>query len=280
MAKKDKYSKPGKGIKKNQPQKRALFAFIDLYFRKFWNLIKINFIMFVCFIPMITALTLPMSGGAYIIGLLVIQALLLGPCLCGVSYLFRNFCAESHTWIWSDFKDVFIDNYKYGFIMGVIDMVVVWLLYVANNYYTKITGGTIGDIFSALIAVFFALFVMINMYIYPMIVTFDNTLSSHFKNATVFTLANLPRSVLAFFIDLAVSMGLGYLIYAVIPVPFSIIVMVLLLALFVFSLIGLINMFIIWPVLKPHVAEDREEPEEDVEAVFSDELIISDNEEN
>lgn len=278
MAKKDKYSKPGKGIKKNQPEKRALFAFIEMYFSKFWNLMKINLIMFVCFIPLITALTLPMSGGLYIIGLMLIQALLLGPCLCGVSYLMRNFCAGSHAWVWSDFKDVFIDNYKYGFIMGVIDMVVVWLLYVANNYYTVIIGGTAGDILSAVIVVFFALFVMMNMYIYPMIITFDNTLSSHFKNATVFTLANLPRSVIAFVIDVIVSIGMGYLIYSVIPVPFSIIVMVILLAFFVFSLIGLINMFIIWPVLKPHIVADKEDVAEETESVFSDELIIPDKE--
>ena len=31
MTKKDKYSKPGKGVSKNQPEKRALFAFGELY---------------------------------------------------------------------------------------------------------------------------------------------------------------------------------------------------------------------------------------------------------
>lgn len=279
MAKKDKYSKPGKGVKKNQPEKRAFFAFTELYFNKFWNLVKINMIMFVCLIPLITALTLPMTGAAYIIGLLIIQALLFGPCLCGVSYLMRNFCAKSHVWVWSDFKDVFIDNYKYGFIMGTVDLLATWLLYVANNYYTKIVGGIMGDIASAAITVVFALFVMINMYIYPMIVTFDNNLSSHLKNAIVFTLANLPRSVLAFLIDAVVSAVLIYLIYAVIPMPISVVVMVVLLAFFVLSLIGLINMFIVWPVLKPHIVVENEEKEEEAESLFSDELIIKDNEE-
>ncbi len=278
MTKKDKYSKPGKGVSKNQPEKRALFAFGELYFQKFWNLIKINLIMFVCFIPLITALTLPMTGAAYIIGLMIIQALLFGPCLCGVSYLLRNFCAKSHVWVWSDFKDVFMDNYKYGFIMGAVDLVVTWLLYVANNYYTTIVGGMMGDIVSAVIAVVFALFVMINMYIYPMIVTFDNNLSSHFKNALVFTLANLPRSVLAFVIDGVVCVALIYLIYTVIPVPFSIVVMIVLLAFFVMSFIGLINMFTVWPVLKPHIVVEDEEKEE-AEPLFSDELIIKEKEE-
>lgn len=278
MAKRDKYSKPGKGVKKNQPEKRAFFAFIDLYFSKFWNMIKINLIMFVCFIPLITALTLPLSGAVYIVGLMIIQALLLGPCLCGVSYLMRNYCAGSHAWVWSDFKDMFIDNYKYGFVMGVIDMVVVWLLYVANNYYTKITGGIMGDIFSAVITVVFALFIMINMYVYPMIVTFDNTFSSHLKNALVFTLANLPKSVLAFVIDAVLSFGLGYLIYAVIPMPFSIIVMLILLMFFVFSFMGLINMFAVWPSLKPHIVVEEEDEDCGTETLFSDELIINDKE--
>lgn len=276
---KDKYSKPGKGIKKNQPEKRAVFAFIELYFGKFWDLIKINLIMFVCFIPLITALTIPGLEGMYIVALLILQSMLFGPCICGVSYLLRNFTAKSHAWIWSDFKDVFIDNYKYGFIMGVIDILVIWLLYVANNYYTLVLGGTMGAVVSAVIIVSFALFVMINMYIYPMIVTFDNTLSSHFKNALVFTLANLPRSVLAFVIDAVLLLGVGYIIFAKVPVAFAFIIMVVLLVFFIFSLLGLINMFIVWPVLKPHIVVESDTKEEPVEAVFSDELIIDDKKE-
>jgi len=116
------------------------------------------------------------------------------------------------------------------------------------------------------------------MYIYPMIVTFDNNLSSHFKNALVFTLANLPRSVLAFVIDGVVCVALIYLIYTVIPVPFSIVVMIVLLAFFVMSFIGLINMFTVWPVLKPHIVVEDEEKEE-AEPLFSDELIIKEKEE-
>lgn len=278
MAKKDKYSAPGKGVKKNQAEKRAFFAFVELYFHKFWDLIKINMIMFVCFIPLISALTFPAMGGGFIVAMVLIQSVLLGPCLCGVSYLLRNITNKSHAWIWSDFKDVFIDNYKAGFVMGFVDILAIWLLYVANNYYTLVMGGTFGDIISAVIVVFFALFIMVNMYIYPMIVTFDNTISSHFKNAIVFTLANLPRSVLAFVIDILVILGLGYILFTKVPVIFAVIIMVVLLAFFVFSFLGLVNMFIIWPVLKPHVVFESDSIAEDVETVFSDEIIVDDKE--
>ena len=40
------YSKPGPGIEKDAPEKAAFFVFMDIYFRKFWNLIKINLLYF------------------------------------------------------------------------------------------------------------------------------------------------------------------------------------------------------------------------------------------
>ena len=276
MAKSDKYTKAGKGVSKNQPEKRAIFRFFDIYFGQFWNLIKTDIILFAVFVPLLFAIQFPLNG-VLVIALLVMQLLLLGPGICGATYVFRNIVSRSHVWVWSDFKDIFIDNYRYGFLMGLIDARLGWGMWVAYTYYS-ITPGVQGQVMSALVIVSAALFFMINIYIYPMIITFDNKFSEHFKNAIVFALANLPRSVLALFVNIAVIGGIGYLLYAVIPLKF-IYFAILAVALLIFSLLGFINMFIVWPVLKPYIDVQKKEDIKETETLFSDEPIRKENNE-
>ena len=45
------YAKEGKGVSKNEPKKRSLFAFFELFFRKFWRLIKLNLLYLLACIP-------------------------------------------------------------------------------------------------------------------------------------------------------------------------------------------------------------------------------------
>ncbi len=276
MAKSNKYTKVGKGVAKNQPEKRAIFRFFDIYFGQFWNLIKTDIILFAVFVPLFFAIQFPFST-VFVIALLGLQILLLGPGICGATYVFRNIVSRSHVWVWSDFKDIFIDNYKYGFLMGLIDAFLGWGMWVAYAYYS-INPEIQGQVMSALVIVSAALFFMINIYIYPMIITFDNKFSEHFKNAIVFALANLPRSVLALFINIAVIGGIGYLMYAVIPLKF-IYFAILAVALLIFSLIGFINMFIVWPVLKPYIDVQKKDDIKETETLFSDEPIRKENNE-
>ena len=48
------YSKPGKGVDKNGPQKKRFFHFFELYFRKFWKLITLNMLYVLFCIPIVT----------------------------------------------------------------------------------------------------------------------------------------------------------------------------------------------------------------------------------
>lgn len=45
------YYKPGKGVEKDAPQKNAFFRFFELFGRKFWRFIQVNFIFFLVLLP-------------------------------------------------------------------------------------------------------------------------------------------------------------------------------------------------------------------------------------
>lgn len=47
------YYKPGKGVDKEAPEKNAFFRFFELYGRKFWRFIQVNFIYLIVLLPML-----------------------------------------------------------------------------------------------------------------------------------------------------------------------------------------------------------------------------------
>ena len=47
------YYKPGKGVDKDAPEKNAFFRFFEIYGRKFWRFIEVNFIYLIILLPII-----------------------------------------------------------------------------------------------------------------------------------------------------------------------------------------------------------------------------------
>jgi hypothetical protein len=50
------YYKPGKGVEKDAPEKNAFFKFFELYGRKFWRFIEVNFIFLLVMLPSLLAI--------------------------------------------------------------------------------------------------------------------------------------------------------------------------------------------------------------------------------
>ena len=50
------YYKPGKGVEKDAPQKNAFFHFFELYGRKLWRFIEVNFIFLLVLLPSLMAI--------------------------------------------------------------------------------------------------------------------------------------------------------------------------------------------------------------------------------
>ena len=56
------YSKPGKGVEKDEQQKRPFFLFFELFFAKFWKMIQLNLLYLLFWIPAIAASALPTAS--------------------------------------------------------------------------------------------------------------------------------------------------------------------------------------------------------------------------
>lgn len=105
-----------------------------------------------------------------------------GPAQAGMTYILRNYSREEHAFIWWDFKENARKNFKQGMIVGLINTVVtVLVLFDIYFYISYRTENLIITAASVLIIVAFLVFMMMSMYIYPMMVTFNLSIKQLYK---------------------------------------------------------------------------------------------------
>lgn len=268
------YTKPGPGIPKDAPPKPRFFAFFDIFTRKFWNLVKINVLFFIFNIPAVIAAFLitaflysdMFAGDAtadmvlrFIIAsvFLCIPVITVGPAQAGFTYLLRNYAREEHAFLWWDFKENALKNMKESLIISFVDIVVIILIFIDMRIYFLYKDSLIMSLGSGLLILAFVIYLMMHMYIYPLLVTFKLSIKQVYKNAFIFSLLNFFPNLLV----LIVCLGLIFASFYNMIVGFA------LFPLLTLSTIGLITNYFVYPYLKKHIMDrlprDPEELEDD-----------------
>ncbi len=263
------YSKPGPGIAKDAPPKPRVMVFLDIFTRKFWNLIKINLLFSIFNIPALvllifmgvfsTSLFPPVNGIDLYMDLIVrlvigsfficIPLITVGPAQAGFTYLLRNYAREEHAFIWSDFKEHALKNFKESVIISLVDLVVVLLVVVDIYLYLKMSNGSIlFSIATAFLALSFVVFLMMHLYIYPMLVTFKLSIKQIYKNALIF-------SIIRFLPNLGILLLCAVLLVVTFYLP---VVGFILFPLITVSTISLITNFYVYPSLKKYMIDKVE----------------------
>ncbi|QNU65439.1 YesL family protein [Ruminiclostridium herbifermentans] len=253
------YNKPGPGVEKDAPPKPRFFVFFEVVKRKFWNLIKIN-MMFVLFnilallvanyISSVLFQRIRIDGGmgdlvirvffAAIITL--IPVVTIGPVQAGFTYILRNYSREEHSFIWGDFKEHFVKNFKQGMIITIIDIFAMILFSIAINVYFSMNG--LLPIFGAtFMLISIVIFFMMHLYMYPMLVTVNLSVKNIYKNALIFSIMKFIPNLLMIILNLFIA----YLAFYI-PI-LGVVIYVFLLPAFV----GLMNNFYVDPLIKKYV---------------------------
>ncbi|MBO7289202.1 MAG: YesL family protein [Clostridia bacterium] len=263
-------SKPGKGIEKDAPEKRRFFLFFEVFFGKLTKLIGLNFMYFVCLLPLILGVYYsvivnslietpgdilrypPIVFTPSLLGtvLLALSVFITGPATAGFTYVIRNMQRREHTWIMSDFFEHFKKNFKQGIIMSIIDIAVCMVLYVALMFYLYIMPvdapemGTLIPMMGAMfVGAVSIVFLWAHFYIYTMMVTFKLDFGKLFKNSLIFAIAKLPLNIL---ITLFLGLIAGGLIYTL---TITGIIAGIFIPVIFFSLTGFITIFSTYPTI-------------------------------
>lgn len=250
------YEKAGSGVAKNAPKKKAFFAFFELYFRKFWKLIRLNLLTFLFCIPVVT----------------------IGPALAGMTKVLRNYTLEKNSFIFHDFWKGFTQNWKQSVPVGLIDILFTVSAMAALKVYPEMannaeSGGAL-YIVLCVISISFALTVlMMNFYIMPMIVATDLNLSSIIKNSFFLTCVGLKKNIITLLIVAVILFIIG--ISTLLHVTTLIIVPI-----WPISFLGFVIMFNSYPQIQKYVIdpyyEERGEvnPEYGVHSADDEEEVL------
>lgn len=251
------YTKAGPGVAKNAPKKKPFFEFFELYFRKFWKLLQLNLLTALFCIPVVT----------------------LGPALAGMTKVLRNYCLEKNAFIFHEFWKGFSKNLKQSLPVGLLDLLFTVSAMAALQVYPAMykKSGSIIYIILCVISVSFALtLLMMNFYIFPMIVATDLSLANIIKNSFFLTCVGLKKNIITLLIVAVIVFILGI---TILLHPLSAIII----PIWPISFLGFLIMFNSYPLIQKYVIdpyyEERGEsnpeyaylePLDEEDAIFTD----------
>lgn len=237
------YEKEGPGINKDAPKKKTFIVFFETFFRNFWKFITVNLVYIILSAPLIT------NGLASV----------------GITNVTRNIARDKHSFGLSDFFETIKKNWKQALGAGIINLFVTVILAFAINFYFNTNGimSTIGLGISLCTAF---IFLIMNFYIWTMIITFKLTLKQIYRNSFKFVFINMKRNLICGF-----SMLIVYAIYVAVflfipqywVLTIELILIICTLPAFRFLLIQ----FCTFPAIKKYMIDPyyEEHPDDDIE---------------
>jgi len=150
--------------------------------------------------------------------------IIIGPVHAGIVYVLRNYSREEHSFIWSDFKEHALSNLKQSLASSIISLLVT-VVFVVNLYFYRqsdfVSNDMIRSILLTVIVLMFAIWCIMQMYLYPMMVTFKLTLKQMYKNSFFFAILKLPMNILILFLSLILMLiGPALLLFTNVGVAF------------------------------------------------------------
>ncbi len=278
------YSKPGKGVSKNAPEKKRFFLFFDILFRKFWKIIQLNLLYLVAYIPLVLAMifVFPLFNGALPYKILAglgtaVAAIPIGPATAGLTYILRNYAREQHAFMLSDFWDAVKNNWKQSVPTGIIMILLGIIVYFSISFYfLNISASTLFTVMFGITIAVALILLFASYYVYLLIVTVDLKLIQLYRNSLILAVLGLRTNLITTFFAALI------LVPVILFFPFSLILVLLIVP----ALIGLIVNFNSFQYIKkycidPYYDKQKEENPDiagekpDDAPVFSDESLDS-----
>lgn len=202
------YESAGSGIAKNSG-KKGVKLFFEILGVRFWKIIEVNLLYSLFYLPLLFAFTffayVNNKNIALILGGIMIAVFLVlwGPATSGVFKIMKNFAQDKHSFIMSDFTQTFKSNFKNACIIGVVDILLLSSIIAGMWVYPALaeqTGSKIMYVFLAVSLSVGVTFIMMNFYMFPMLVSTDLSLKNIFKNSFALMFVELKRNVLTLLI--------------------------------------------------------------------------------
>ena len=239
------YEKEGPGISKDAPKKKTFVFFFETFFRNFWKFITINLMFCLVSIPILSN----------------------GLANAGITNVTRNIARDKHSFGLSDFFETIKKNWKQSLIAGILNGVIGFVLvYIVIFYYKNSGGGILTTIGLGASLCMAFIFLIMNFYIYTLIITFKLSLKQVYRNSFKFVFINMKSNLLCgvcLLLTYAVYLAVFFLIPNYLVLTIELIIAICTLPAFRFLLIQ----FCTFPSIKKYIIDPyyEEHPDEDIE---------------
>ena len=211
-------TRTGKGVDKNQPEKKRFFLFFDLFFRKFWNICLVNLMFFVTLLPFVILFFVSVYNGFDLtngfhlndlvwIGVFLVALIPVGPGLCAMCQVLNNYALQRPVFLKDDFLETFKNSFRQGILMFYMYLVIFAALAAAVTYYLDQAGQ--GNTFMTVMLVFCLFFMFVFYlsfcYMLTMVPILDQKYWPMFKNSIIFAFAGLKTNIFTFLFTIGVT---------------------------------------------------------------------------
>lgn len=194
------------------------------------DLCLLNLVCLICCIPIVTA----------------------GASLTALYYVTLKMVRNEEAYIFRSFFKSFRQNFKQATIIHLI-MVAAGVLLYLDTTIVKAMGEPVSSVMSVIFAVFTMIYVMILLYLYPILAKFYNSVKNTFTNAILMAIRHLPYTVIMLIIS-----ALPVLIFFV-PSFQAQMTLILLFLLFGFAVVAYCNSYFFVKVFDKYIPAEEEE---------------------
>lgn len=270
------YGKPGRGLTKEDVDKKGVSLYLDILGRRAWSLMSLNLYFVLFSIPAFVIaffmsayvvswvaelinleFTQQISNGLSLLSTLAALITVLfcgsGPASAGMITVLRKHATDAHSWGWSDFFEGLRKNFKQSLLVYILNMLLTNVFAVGFFHYLYITKGTLSGVLAIVVLIVAVIFFMMQMYTYQLMVCVDLKIKDIYKNALILVMGKLPWNILVAAIT-AFIMVFVFEIFMAIPT-----VGLLLIAVFVYSFIAFTQVFMTNNILCKYVLDPATE---------------------
>ena len=190
----------------------------------------------------------------------------------GVSYILRSMVRGEPVFLFSDYFYAVRRNLKQGFLMGLIDVVAIFLLGFDLMYFASTPSTYWNNVcYYAIFALIFLYFFM-RFYLYLMLVTFDLSIRKLFKNALIFTVLGWKRNLMAV-LGIVLITAINVLLFPLFAItPLGIAIPLILPFLYYLAVTSFTTAYAAYPIIdrymiEPYRTNGKDDEDDDAEEV-------------
>ncbi len=182
------------------------------------------------------------------------------------SYILRSMVRGEPVFLFSDYFYAVRRNLKQGFLMGLIDVVAIFLLGFDLMYFASTPSTYWNNVcYYAIFALIFLYFFM-RFYLYLMLVTFDLSIRKLFKNALIFTVLGWKRNLMAV-IGILIITAINIVLFPLFALtPLGIAIPLILPFLYYLAVTSFTTAYAAYPIIDRYMIEPYRTNDEDEES--------------